>query len=142
MTERELKRLSRANLLDMLIDQSMELQKAKKQLRAVREELGKREIALKNSGSIAEASLKLNGVFEAAQASCEQYLENIRSLSGRQEEICRRQEQECREKISRQMEECRLRCEAMEQETREKCARMLKKAKREARAYLEESQRR
>ena len=41
-------------------------------------ELASRQIRLEQAGSIAEAALKLNGVFEAAQAACNQYLENIR----------------------------------------------------------------
>lgn len=148
MTEKELKRLSRADLLDLLIDQSKVLQKTKKRLHAAQTELENRQIAIQNAGSIAEASLKLNGVFDAAQASCVQYMENIRSRSEQQQEICRQMERECQEKISRRLEETRQRCEtmeeetrrqceAMEQETRDRCIRMLKKAKREARAYRE-----
>ena len=38
----------------------------------------KREIELREAGSIAEAALRLNGVFEAAQKAADQYLYNIR----------------------------------------------------------------
>lgn len=40
-----------------------------------------RVIELADAGSIAEASLKLNGVFEAAQKAAEQYLQNVKRLS-------------------------------------------------------------
>ena len=40
-----------------------------------------RRIELEEAGSIAEASLRLNGVFEAAQKAADQYLENLRRLS-------------------------------------------------------------
>lgn len=46
-----------------------------------------REIELEEAGSIAEAALRLNGVFEAAQRAAEQYLVNVRSLSERASEI-------------------------------------------------------
>ena len=36
---------------------------------------------LEQVGSITEASLQLNGVFEAAQKACEQYLENVQRLA-------------------------------------------------------------
>ena len=36
-----------------------------------------RKIKLREAGSIAEAALRLNGIFEAAQAAADQYLENI-----------------------------------------------------------------
>lgn len=76
MTAKELKRLSRADLLEMLIDQSKELQEVREKLEKAEAELHKREIAIHNAGSIAEASLMLNGVFEAAQAACKEYVEN------------------------------------------------------------------
>lgn len=46
-----------------------------------------REIELAEAGSIAEAALKLNGIFEAAQKCADQYLTNVRKLyeKGRQE---------------------------------------------------------
>ena len=94
MTEKELRRLSRADLLEMLIDQGVELKKTQKSLKSAQKELKLRKIAIDEAGSIAEAALQLNGVFEAAQASCEHYMENIRTLSDRQEAVCKRREQE------------------------------------------------
>ena len=40
-----------------------------------------REIELEDAGSIAEAALRLNGVFEAAQRAAEQYLMNVRNVA-------------------------------------------------------------
>ena len=77
MTEKELRRLSRVDLLEMLIAQSTELQECKEKLEAAEEALKNREIAVRKAGSIAEASLVLNGVFEAADRACQQYIENI-----------------------------------------------------------------
>lgn len=44
----------------------------------------KREIELADAGSIAEASLRLNGIFEAAQRAADQYLHNVKMLQGSQ----------------------------------------------------------
>ncbi len=41
-------------------------------------------IELEEAGSIAEAAIRINGVFEAAQRAAEQYLMNVRELSGRE----------------------------------------------------------
>lgn len=84
MTDKELKKLSRAELLEMLIAQSKEVASLKEQLQEANEKLEDRRIMIENSGSIAEAALRLNGVFEAAQNAAEQYLENIK----RQSDIC------------------------------------------------------
>ena len=87
MKEKDLKRLSRADLLEMLIEQSQEVQKLRERLDAAEAELKKREIAISNAGSIAEASLMLNGVFEAAQAACREYVENTHKYCERREPV-------------------------------------------------------
>ncbi len=40
-----------------------------------------REIELEEAGSIAEAALRLNGIFEAAQEAADQYLMNVRRMA-------------------------------------------------------------
>lgn len=125
MTEKELKRLSRADLLEMLIDQSQELQDVKKRLEAAEAALASRIIEINTAGSIAEASLQLNGVFEAAQAACAQYTESVQHLNERTELICRQMEKESRRKADSLLEETRRKCEQMEAEAMAKCAEYL-----------------
>ena len=81
MTEKELRRLSRMDLLEMLLEQSREVERLQKELETVKNQLSARRIMEQEAGSIAEASLKLNKVFEAAQQAADQYLENIRIRS-------------------------------------------------------------
>ena len=131
MTDRELRKLSRSDLLEMLVDLSEELHLVKQQLRSAEEKLNNRQILIEKAGSIAEASLQLNGVFEAAEAASEQYVENLRNLSDRQDEIYRRVEAECREKAERRLEEVERKCMQMEAETLERCAKMQAMAKAE-----------
>lgn len=131
MTDRELRKLSRSDLLEMLVDLSEEHNLVKQQLKAAEEKLNNRQIMIDNAGSIAEASLQLNGVFEAAEAASEQYMESLRSLSQRQDEICRRIEWECREQAKRRLEEVERRCMQMEADAIERCARMQAMAKAE-----------
>lgn len=77
MTDKELKRLTRAELLELLLEQSKEVEALRQELADVRARLRDKNIVIENAGSIAEAALKLNGVFEAAQAAADQYLENV-----------------------------------------------------------------
>ena len=118
MTEKELKKLSRADLLEMLIAQSEELRDVKQRLKSAEEALASRVIEINTAGSIAEASLRLNGVFEAAQAACQQYTENIRLLNERSQLICRQMKKESQEQAERLLEETRRRCAEMEAEAR------------------------
>ena len=78
MTDKELRKLTRTELLELLLIQSREIDRLNEELNQLRERIQQREIAIANSGSIAEAALVLNGVFEAAQAAADQYLENIK----------------------------------------------------------------
>ena len=79
MTDKELRKLRRGELLEMLLEQTKENERLKKQIADLETQIEDRKIILKQSGSIAEAALKLNGVFEAAQKAAEQYLENVRN---------------------------------------------------------------
>ena len=121
MTDKELRRLSRADLLEMLIAQSEELREVKERLAAAETALASRVIEINNAGSIAEASLQLNGVFEATQAACAQYTESIRCLNERTELICRQMEKESRKQADSLLEETRRKCAQMEAEAMTKC---------------------
>ncbi|MCD7882406.1 MAG: DNA repair protein [Lachnospiraceae bacterium] len=80
--KKDARKLSRTELLEILIDQEKEIQDLKARLQAAQDELADRKIALAQTGSIAEAALRLNRVFESAQAAADQYLENVRRVSG------------------------------------------------------------
>lgn len=80
MTDRELRRLSRADLLELLLVQAKENERLRAQLAQAREQLEDRRIEIERAGSIAEASLRLSGIFQAAQLAADQYLENVHRI--------------------------------------------------------------
>lgn len=81
MTDKEVRRLSRAELLEIMVDQGKEIDKLRAQLEEARQQLADRQIIIQEAGSLAEAALRLNGFFEAAQRAADQYLENIRRFA-------------------------------------------------------------
>lgn len=87
MTDKELKRLSRAELLEMLLAQMKENEKLKVSLNEMQMQLDSRQIMINRAGSIAEAALQLNGVFQAAEAAAEQYLENVQRFGSEAADI-------------------------------------------------------
>ena len=103
MTDKELKKLRRSDLLEMLLTVTQENDQLREELVKARSQLQERNLAISEAGSMAEAALRLNGVFDAAEAACKQYEENIRS-----------------------------RCDKMEQETRKKCEAYILAAKKHA----------
>ena len=79
MNQKELKRLSRGDLLEMMLDLSKENERLGKELQQAKHQLESRMLNVEKSGSLAEAALSLNGVFQAAQAASDQYVLNVRS---------------------------------------------------------------
>lgn len=81
MTEKELRRLSRRELLEMLITRTMENERLTEELQQAQKELSDRKFIQEHAGSMAEAALQLNGVFEAADRAAREYLETIRRMA-------------------------------------------------------------
>jgi len=89
MTDKELKKLSRAELLEMLLIQTREVERLQEKLSKADSMLSQRYMQFLEAGSLAEAMLKVNGVMEAAQAAADQYLENIATMERDVKEYCR-----------------------------------------------------
>ena len=100
MTEKELRKLNRYQLLELLLVQTERAEKLQNRLETVEKTLFDQHVELSALGSIAEASLKLRGVFEAAQAAADLYLEAAKEKA---EEI----EREAREKAEAILAEAR-----------------------------------
>lgn len=92
MTDKELKKLSKADLLSLLLTQSKEMDRLKEELAETRKQLEDRSILLEKSGSLADASLAIFHVLEDAQKAADLYLENV--LSGRYQKDEKPQESE------------------------------------------------
>ena len=66
MTDKELRKLRRIELLELLVEQGEEMERLRGQLQKAQEALQERTIVIQKAGSLAEAALRLNGVFTAA----------------------------------------------------------------------------
>ena len=78
MTGKELKKLSRTELLELLLHQVEENEQLRARLEEVETKLAERAIVMERSGSMAEAAMRLSGVFDQAQQAADDYLESIR----------------------------------------------------------------
>ena len=113
MTAKELKRLSRSDLLEMLLELSRENDILRKANQTLSQKLEDRNIAIDNCGSLADAALQLNGIFEAAQAACEQYTENIRQRSENLESHLQQMELQTQEKCSAMLAKTQAQCDEL-----------------------------
>ena len=81
MTDKDPKRVGRAELLDLLRMQSEKNKALQARVEELEQELRNREILIENAGTIADAAFQLNGIFDAAGSAAVQYLENIKRLN-------------------------------------------------------------
>ena len=78
MKNKDLKRLKRTELLEIMLAQSEEIDRLREELERTRKMLKSREVRIKNSGSIAEAALEIYRVVERTQKAADLYLENVK----------------------------------------------------------------
>ncbi len=138
MTDKELRKLKRADLLSIMLEQSREIEQLRQKLNTAEASLRDRTIKIEQAGSIAEASLQLSGVFEAAQLACQQYTQNIAQLSQKQDEICAQREKESRAQAEQILADAKKQAAEQQREAEKKCAEMLASAKAQSQAYWDE----
>lgn len=117
MTNKELRRLSRMELIQLLLGQAKELERVRQKLAEAQEALDDRQIRIRNAGSIAEASLQINQVMEAAQRAADQYVENIKR---EYEDRARQEYDDTQARLQKQKDAVKAECDAMLEEAQRK----------------------
>ena len=135
MTEKELQKLKRVELVELLLRQVEENQRLKDriydledELNEVKDKLDDRQIILRKAGSIAKASLELNGVFETAQKAADEYLNSIMAIYNDQKDKAAKADAAYKRRGEQLLQETQERCRQMEEDTKRKCNRMLREA--------------
>ena len=80
MTDKEFKRLSRAQLIEIIYQLQLQIDKLNEEKQALENELEDKRLRLQSAGNIAEAALELNDCFRSAQNAAEQYLNEIKAI--------------------------------------------------------------
>ena len=81
MQDKKLHKLGKTDLLTIIYEQQKEIESLKGSVKELENQLADRTIKMKEAGSIADASLKLNKIFEAAQEAADQYLNSIKAVN-------------------------------------------------------------
>ncbi len=100
MTDKELRHLSRAELIDIIYELQKQSEKKDAQMKKLRAALEDRVLRISKAGSIAEAAIGVNGVFEAAQAAADQYLASIKVAAINMERMLAETEEKRQEILS------------------------------------------
>ena len=80
MTDKEFKRLNRAQLIDIIYQLQLQIDKLNEQKQALERELADKRLRLHNAGNLAVAALEINNCFRSAQNAAEQYLNEIEAI--------------------------------------------------------------
>ena len=80
MTDKEFKRLSRAQLIDIIYQLQLQIDKLNEEKQELESKLKDKRLRLKSVGNIAEAALEINDCFRSAQNAAEQYLNEIKAI--------------------------------------------------------------
>lgn len=142
MADKELRKMNRTELIEIIYA----LQQNERSLREENEELHKqlddKLLRLEKAGSIAEAALSLNHIFEDAEAAAQQYLATLRVADANASKIIEDAEHRADVMISeaeahaqQTEEECRAMLEQTEQDIQRRKAAFIRSAKRTLEKY-------
>ena len=147
LSDKELQKLKRGELLEILLEQSRDNDALRQRVEAyeqeiisLKEQLESREIHIKEAGNLAEASMKLNGVFEAAQSAAAQYLENLQKLYEKEKYEIDGKEEALTTKCAAIIQATEIRCDVLRQEAKKRCAEMEETTKRKCDEMLAEAE--
>lgn len=88
MIGKELKRLSRRELVDIIYQLKKNEQENREKIDALEEELQEKRIRISVAGSIAEAATDITRIFSIAQNTADLYLREIESMKEETEKEC------------------------------------------------------
>ena len=104
MTDKEFKRLSRAQLIEIIYQLQLQMDSLTEQKNTLEAALADKRLRIENAGSIAEAALEINNCFLSAQNAAEQYLNEIKTMHAEAQEASRKLVAEARQEAAAIME--------------------------------------
>lgn len=78
--KKDIRKMSRKDLLELLVLQGKRNDELQKELDCTKKMLNDRRIVISESGNIAEAALRINKIFEVCQEAADQYLNSIKGI--------------------------------------------------------------
>lgn len=109
---KELKKLNRKELLELLLEQTRRIEELENEIHNLNKKLESKKVIFKNAGSLADAALQLSGIFSVAQEAADIYLSNIKDLK-------EKEEKEIENLKNKMLEETARKCKKREKEANE-----------------------
>lgn len=78
MTDKEFRKLKRSDLISIIYEYQKREDEFTEQIESLKSELENKNLKIEKAGSIADAVVGLNNIFETAQKTADEYLEQVR----------------------------------------------------------------
>ena len=101
MLDKELKKLSRRELVDIIYQMKKNEEQLLEQIAALEENLHDKRIRIAEAGSIAEAAAEITNVFSVAQTTADLYLQEIACMKEKTEKDCTKMIDEAKQEAER-----------------------------------------
>ena len=131
MADRELRRMHRAELIEILYALKQSEDQLKAQNAALTAQLQDRQLRLEKAGSIAQAALELNNVFAAAQAAADDYLHSVQASLADTDAAAANTLSQARSEARRILEQAQADAEQKRTQTEADCKAMVEQAEQE-----------
>jgi len=145
MAEKDIRKMSRQELLELLIERSRENDELRIQLGEANlkiEELNARSVETEpvvasaykphQAGSLSEEAFRVGGILEAAQKSADFYLNSIERMHRECAAVCEKAETETHEKCAKLLQETEAKCRNMREETQAHTYQLLEESRKKS----------
>lgn len=110
MVSKELKKLSRRELVDIIYQMKKNEQLLQDEIASLQEALQDRRIHLSTAGSIAEAAISVANVFSSAQTAADLYLQEIAHMKQITQSECEKMLEDARQKSAEMISQSEKQC--------------------------------
>lgn len=139
MNEKALRKASREELLQLLIDSVKEKQQLLEKMEAMQREvedanarMQEFNVVMQEAGSVADAAAQVSNLLGAAQKTADLYLGKIRQRQTEQEAILQKKREESERLAGEMIAKAEQKCAEMERETQRRCEELYRIAEQEA----------
>ena len=87
MEVKDLKKMSKTDLYNIICEKEKQITDLNFEIEELKSELQDRKILLEETGSIANAAVQISGVLDAAQKAANIYLENVKEQTENQKKV-------------------------------------------------------
>lgn len=140
MINRELKKLNRIELLELLLESTARCETMQKELDRANELLADREFNMEQSGTLAEAALRLSGVFSAADEAAALYRENAERIKSETEAACAAQVEDTASRAAAIIADAEKQAATLISDAEKQSAAILENAEKQSKAIIEDAE--